>query len=509
MTDVQLLEQHRGGCQTAFDDLVRRHLGWVYGVARRRLRDAHLAEDVAQAVFVLLHRKSPRFTSEGAVINWLQRTAWYTTETAARSERRRKIYETDAAIMRERASGEGEPSEWRELAPILDELISHLSRPDREAILLRYYREWSYAEVAAEMGTSEGAARKRVERAIEKLRNLAERKGLTIPSAALTVYLGSRLIATPPAGLLSTTTVAATAQSGSALAAASGPIVKGAVAMMTASKMATIAGVAAIFGILGGTAISVTWWLVWPASPPVVIASPRQAPAVAEVSPARLATRQRLPAGLSRTIWLNGNNYVHIDVPNDRHLDLGEDATIEAWVRFRELPRDSIAAIASKDEGENGSKWIFGYGIHPGGGATMFRLYGQGSGLFIWADPWAPVLGQWYHLALVKNGGQFLIYRDGKLDGAIRSNFPVPQVNADFQLGQAEGKFRLDGDLGYVRLWNRARSAGEILSQMNSELKGNEPGLMGNWMMTPWSGNTILDTSAYHTVGEVAWKKSK
>src|SRR5262245_38966171 len=53
MTDVELLENHRaGGDERAFAELVRRHLGWVYGVARRSLsgRDAHLAEDVAQAV---------------------------------------------------------------------------------------------------------------------------------------------------------------------------------------------------------------------------------------------------------------------------------------------------------------------------------------------------------------------------------------------------------------------------------------------------------------------------
>src|SRR5580698_7956671 len=97
MTDVELLAQHRNGSQSAFADLVRRHLDWVYGVARRRVRDAHLADDVAQAVFILLHRKAPEFAADGAMISWLYRTACYASETAARSERRRAGRETQYA----------------------------------------------------------------------------------------------------------------------------------------------------------------------------------------------------------------------------------------------------------------------------------------------------------------------------------------------------------------------------------------------------------------------------
>src|SRR3954470_20224221 len=100
MTDVELLEDHRAGREQAFADLVRRHVGWIYGVARRRLRDAHLAEDVSQAVFVLLHRKAPHFPADGALVNWLHRATWYASEVAARDERRRQQRETEAAMLR-------------------------------------------------------------------------------------------------------------------------------------------------------------------------------------------------------------------------------------------------------------------------------------------------------------------------------------------------------------------------------------------------------------------------
>src|SRR5205814_1997017 len=154
-------------------------IGWIHGVARRRLGDPHLAEDVTQAVFVILHRKSPQLAADKALVSWLHKTAWYATETALRDRRRRAGRETEAARiqMNERDADE---NRWEELAPILDELIDKLKADDRDAILLRYYRDMSFADVGREIGTTEEAARKRVERAVNKLRSLAEQRGLTM-----------------------------------------------------------------------------------------------------------------------------------------------------------------------------------------------------------------------------------------------------------------------------------------------------------------------------------------
>jgi DNA-directed RNA polymerase specialized sigma24 family protein len=100
MTDIELLENHRHGSDQAFADIVQRHLGWIYGVARRGLGDSHRAEDVAQTVFVLLHRKAPRFAADAAMIGWLHTAARYATKTVAREELRRKQRETEFAIQR-------------------------------------------------------------------------------------------------------------------------------------------------------------------------------------------------------------------------------------------------------------------------------------------------------------------------------------------------------------------------------------------------------------------------
>jgi RNA polymerase sigma factor (sigma-70 family) len=261
MTDVELLAMHRQGSESAFADLVRRHLGWVYGLARRRLRDAHMAEDVAQSVFVILHRKAPNFASDGAMIGWLHKSAWYAAESAARDARRRRMYESQAAALKPLVSEESD-LQWHQLAPMLDELVGRLSRPDREAILLRYYRDLSFAEVAAQLGTTPDAARKRVERAIEKLRTLAEGRGQTITAAALPALLAAHVRVVPPPGLVATATVTATAHAGSALAASTGGIVKGAILAMSTTKLLLAAGaVVVVLMVIGGTA-SVTAWIV-------------------------------------------------------------------------------------------------------------------------------------------------------------------------------------------------------------------------------------------------------
>lgn len=274
MTDVELLEQHRAGDDQAFAELVRRHIGWVFGVARRRVKDAHVAEDVAQAVFVLLHRKQPKFPNDRAMMRWLHRTARYATEVAVRNERRRRHRETEAAMMQPRSTDPDITNEWEELAPILDELIGKLSRADREAVLLRYFRGMSFAEVGKELGTSEEAARKRVDRAIVRLRDFASRRGLTaLTGASLAIGMSHHLMPSAPSGLVATTTGAATATAGSPLAASTSTITQGAITMM---RLTVLKSVAAVF-VVGVFIVGGTFAVVGPASKPAHQATTREA----------------------------------------------------------------------------------------------------------------------------------------------------------------------------------------------------------------------------------------
>src|SRR5262245_4863764 len=90
-SDGRLLEEFRGGSQDAFAELLHRHADWVYSVARRRvLGDEHLAEDVAQAAFIVLARRPPLLRGGQALSAWLFTVVNLCAKQALRNERRRR-----------------------------------------------------------------------------------------------------------------------------------------------------------------------------------------------------------------------------------------------------------------------------------------------------------------------------------------------------------------------------------------------------------------------------------
>ena len=103
------------------------------------------------------------------------------------------------------------------VAPILDEAIDQLGNEDRQAILLRYFEEHDFRSVGERIGSSEEAARKRVNRALEKLQRFLKRRGVTLSVTALGLTLGSGVVTAAPAGMtmaISATAVAAAATAG-------------------------------------------------------------------------------------------------------------------------------------------------------------------------------------------------------------------------------------------------------------------------------------------------------
>jgi hypothetical protein len=173
-------------------------------------------------------------------------------------------------------------SQWHELAPVLDQLIERLGRRDREAILLRYYRQMTFAQVAAAMETSEEAARKRVDRALDKLRGYASSKShLEFSTAALAAGMEREISPTasaPPVGLIAAATGAALAGKGSAVASSSVPIAKGAMTMMTFAKLKIAASVLLACGVVtAGTAIVIAQSSSSSPSSPSASANPQAA----------------------------------------------------------------------------------------------------------------------------------------------------------------------------------------------------------------------------------------
>ena len=225
--DAELLREyaeHRS--EDAFAELVRRHLGLVYNAALRQLGgDAHLAEDVAQSVFTDLARKAGSLGGRAVLAGWLYTSTRYAAVQVVRSEQRRRAREDVAMKLSEQTAMEG-GAEWERLRPVIDDALHGLGERDREAVLLRFFEGRAFAEVGAELAVSEDAARVRVNRALEKLRGLLARRGVTSTSAALAVALGGQAMAATPAGLAATV-------AGSALAAGSATLAGGAAGWMT------------------------------------------------------------------------------------------------------------------------------------------------------------------------------------------------------------------------------------------------------------------------------------
>ena len=195
MTDHDLLRQYAmDRSESAFAELVRRHGGWVRASAARQVRDTHLAEDVAQAAFIVLAKKARSIGGRRtALAPWLFAVVRLVANRALRDERRRRRHERLAAEQR-MAEGPGagpadaalSAGEWSRVAAVVDDAVARLRPTDRDAILLRFYRRTPYAELGAALGgVSEEAARKRVGRAVDRLRERLAGRGVEVELAAL------------------------------------------------------------------------------------------------------------------------------------------------------------------------------------------------------------------------------------------------------------------------------------------------------------------------------------
>ena len=164
-----LRDYDRQGSEDAFAELVQRHVNLVYSVALRHVGIAAHAEEITQAVFVILARKAASLRPDTILEGWLHETTRLTALRFLRGERRRQFREQEA-YMQSTLQESDRCAAWNQLAPLLDEAMSRLGKKDRDAVMLRFFKDKSLREVAAALKVNEAAAQKRVLRAVEKLR---------------------------------------------------------------------------------------------------------------------------------------------------------------------------------------------------------------------------------------------------------------------------------------------------------------------------------------------------
>jgi RNA polymerase sigma factor (sigma-70 family) len=256
--DAVLLRQYATTrSEPAFTELVERHLDLVYFAALRRCGgDAHAAKDVAQQVFTLLARDAGALANHALLTGWLYVTTRNVAANLLRSDRGRRARESEALAMNDALTPDSTVTavDWDRIRPELDGALDELGDRDRDAVLLRFFENRPFAEIGAALRLTEDAARMRVDRALDKLRAVLARRGITSTAAALALALSQHAAQVKPVGLAGS--VAAAALAGSTKVAVIGAAAAGA-ALLSGAKFG--AGSLVAIGALGLSLAGNAW----------------------------------------------------------------------------------------------------------------------------------------------------------------------------------------------------------------------------------------------------------
>lgn len=189
------------GDQRAFAEIVRTHADLVYSAALRLPGEhRHAADDVAQTVFADLSAKAGSLPDDIALAGWLHQHTCFVAKKALRTELRRLRREDTAHAMT--PSDDASDALWLQVRPLLDNALGELPEADRHALVLRFLQDRSFKAVAETLATSEDAARMRVGRALDRLREVLAKRGVLTTSDALDGALANYAVVAAPAALI-------------------------------------------------------------------------------------------------------------------------------------------------------------------------------------------------------------------------------------------------------------------------------------------------------------------
>ncbi len=251
-SDMDLVREYAGSnSEQASAELVRRHINLVYSVALRYVNHPQDAEDVTQAVFVILAKKSANLRAGTVLAGWLYEATRFTAMQFLRNQTRRRCHEQEAQMQNalDESTTDGI---WPQLRPLLEEAMSRLNEKERALLALRFFENKSGGETAAILGIAEGTAQKRASRALEKLQKYFSRRGVDSTTAAIAETISANSIQAAPAALAKTVTAVVLAK-GAAASASTLTLIKGALKLMAWTQMKTAIVTTAVVLLAAGT----------------------------------------------------------------------------------------------------------------------------------------------------------------------------------------------------------------------------------------------------------------
>jgi uncharacterized protein (TIGR03435 family) len=256
LDDIGLLREYvERDSEEAFATLIERHINKVHSVALRHTGNPHQAEEITQAVFVILARKARQLSRGVILYSWLYKTARLTSAAFIRGEIRRTRREQEACM--QNVNETSEPEVWPQIAPLLDSALAALNETDRRALILRFFYDKSMREIGADLGANEDAIKKRVNRALEKLQHYFLERGVHSTTAMLAGTVSACSVQAAPTALAKSVTDVALAK-GATASISTLTLIKGALKIMAWTKMKTavVSGVVVLLAA-GTTTVTV------------------------------------------------------------------------------------------------------------------------------------------------------------------------------------------------------------------------------------------------------------
>ena len=477
MDDVELLQEYVAcRSETAFAKLVARHVNLVYSTALRMVGESALAKDVVQLVFIQLARKAPLVRSGHTLPGWLYRVTRCQAANLVRTDLTRRRRETEAMNT---CQNDTESSKtWESIAPHLEEAMNTLSAVEQNAVVLRYFQDRSWREVAGALALREDAAQKRVSRAVDKLRSYFVRRGIGISATVMMSVIAANAVSAAPAGMASTIATTSLAGAGSFTLLAT--IIKSMLMNKTTCALLGVALVAAI-------------------TVPIIVTKAGQSDAPASEAGLRKGlvlhmTFDQPEAGggtitdssgnrnngrAAGVLWTadgkKGGAYEftadgdEIVISNNASLN-PKQLTLSAWIKtktgdhywrriFDKAYNKGFALSVAGDWKQN--KWYGQVSMEMGPGSHLAMTKGR-------VDD-----GQWHQVATTFDGSDEVLYVDGQVRSKFHWDQPGEVSATDFNLVIGCNRSNLDkseDDLGISfrglidepMMWNRALSEKEI-----------------------------------------------